>query len=83
MSRPDLEEASYSFPERFLLLVCQYQIFLYMALVLEAMLLSLAVLSWLFADLDAGSATVLLVDFVLLGVCLTLTIAGLAACARR
>lgn len=83
MSRPDLEEASYSFPERFLLLVCQYQIFLYMALVLESMLLSLAVLSWLFADLSAGSATVLLIDFALLGVCLTLTLAGLVACTRR
>lgn len=79
----DLEEASYSFSERFLLLVCQYQIFLYVALVLESMLLSLAVLSWLFADLSEASATVLFIDFVLLGVCMALTVGGLVVCTRR
>lgn len=82
MSRADLEEATYSFPERFLLLVCQYQIFLYMALVVESMLLSLALLSWLVADLSPASATVLLIDFVLLGFALALTIGGLVACNR-
>lgn len=83
MDRPDLEEASYSFSERFLLVVCQYQVFLYVALVLESMLLFLAVLSLLFADLDRAAATVLFIDFVLLGVVIALTVAGLVACNRR
>lgn len=83
MDRPDLEEASYSFSERFLLVVCQYQVFLYVALVLESMLLFLAVLSLLFADLGRAAATVLFIDFVLLGVVIALTVAGLVACNRR
>lgn len=83
MTSPGLEDASYSFSERFLMLVCQYQVFLYMALVLESILLLLAMLSFLAADLDQASATVLFIDFVLLGVVMALTVAGLVACNRR
>lgn len=83
MSGPDLEDASYSSSERFLLVVCQYQIFLYMALVLESMLLLLALLSLLFADLDQASATILVIDFVLLGGVMAPTAAGIIVCNRR
>lgn len=83
MGRPELEDASYSFPERFLLIVCQYQVFLYMALVFESMLLFLAVLSLLFADLNQAAATMLFIDFVLLGLVLALTVAGLVLCNRQ
>jgi hypothetical protein len=83
MSGPEIEEASYSFSERFLLVVCQYQVYLYMALVLESMLLFLAILALFFADLNQASAIVLFMDFVLLGVVMALTVAGLVVCNRR
>jgi hypothetical protein len=83
MSGPEIEEASYSFSERFLLVVCQYQVYLYMALVLESMLLFLAILALFFADLNQASAIVLFMDFVLLGVVMALTVAGLVVCNRQ
>lgn len=82
MSGPELEEASYSYTERFLLIVCQYQIFLYMILVVASMLLFLAILSFVFADLDEAGRIVLYIDFLLIGVVMGLSIAGLVVCNR-
>jgi len=51
-------------------------------LILELMLLLLSVLSALFADLDADTRTVLILDFVLLGGAITITVGGIALCQR-
>lgn len=78
----DVEEASYSYRERFLLKICQYQFVLYMALVLEMMVLSLAVMSLLFGRLDEATQLILLFDFIILGVLIVPTVGGIYVCSR-
>jgi|GEM_PF-3720619 len=79
----ELEEASYSFPERILLNLCQFTYILYIAFVLEMMLLVLAVLSLLFGAHNRASQTILLLDFVLLGLATVPTVLLIVACNRR
>jgi hypothetical protein len=79
----ELEDASYSFRERLLTTMCGYQFLLYMAFVLEMMLITLAVLSALFADLKPETQIILLVDFVLLGVATVPTVGLIVFCNRR
>ena len=79
----ELDEASYSFFERLLLLICRFEFILYLVLVVESMLLLLAILSFIFADLDASTEVVLLLDFVLLAIAIVPTAVGLVLCNRR
>jgi hypothetical protein len=78
----ELEETPDTFVDRFVLLVCEFNFLLYIVLILELMLLLLSVLSALFADLDADTRTVLILDFVLLGGAITITVGGIALCQR-
>lgn len=84
MSGPgDVDDASLTFLERFTIIVCRYNFVIMMAFVLETMLWALAILSYLFGDLDRGSRVVLLINFVLLGVATSITVGGLYLCNRR
>lgn len=74
---------SRSFRDRLLSNVCRYDFVLYMAFVFQVVLLLFAVLSYLFADLDAETQAILLIDFVLLGVAFALTVALIFVCRRR
>jgi len=75
-------DASYSFPRRVLIRICEYDFFLYLAFVLEVILLLFALLSFLFANLDAETWTILMIDFALLGVTLGTTIGLINLCGR-
>jgi len=79
----ELEETENSFLDRLVLLVCEFNFLLYMALILELMLLLLATLSALFAELSEQTQIVLLLDFLLLGVTIALTVGGIVLCQRR
>jgi hypothetical protein len=71
------------FRTRFLNIVCRYDFVFYLLFVFEVLLLLLSVLSLAFADLDAETRAVLVLDFVLLGPTLALTVGAIAVCARR
>jgi len=79
----ELEEASYPLRLRFVMVVCQYSFLLYIALVLEMMLLTFAVFAAVFAEQGPAGATILLIDFVLLGVATVPTVGFLIVCNRR
>jgi len=78
----DLDEASYPLHVRFTMVVCQNAFVLYIAFVAEMMLLTFAVFAAVFADLDPGGRTVLLLDFALLAVAIVPTVAFLIVCSR-
>lgn len=60
--------------------VAQHDYLLYLSLVIEIPLLLLAILSFLFADHDRSTQTILLIDFAILGVLLGLTTTLLYLC---
>lgn len=71
-----------TFRRRLLKSVCQHDYLMYLAFTFEVMLLVLAVLSFLYADLDEATRTILLIDFVLLGGLLVVTVALIYGCHR-
>lgn len=79
----ELDEASNSLIERLLLIVCRFNFILYIALVLESMLLLLATLSLLFGSLDSESELILRLDFALLAIVMIPTVGGIVFCKRR
>ena len=77
-----VKESSYTFFERAKLLVCRNQYLLYVALVLESMLWTLAILSLLFGRLDDGTRLVLYIDLLLLSIVTLPVVGGLIMCRR-
>lgn len=69
-----------SFRDRLLGNVCQYDYLMYIVLVLEILLLLLALLSYLFADLNDETRAILLLDFVLLGILFAGTVLVIKVC---
>lgn len=57
-----------SFRDRLLGIICQYDFMLYIMLIFEIMLLLLGLFSYLFADLNQETQTILMLDFALLGI---------------
>lgn len=79
----ELDDASYTLIERLLIIVCRFNFILYIALVLESMLLLLATLSLLFGNLDSESELILQLDFLLLVILMIPTVGGIVFCKRR
>jgi hypothetical protein len=78
-----VSEHSDAFGGRLLKLVCQYDYVLYLAFVLEVMLLLFGLMSFLFAELDEETETILILDFILLGGLLVGTLSLIYVCKRR
>jgi len=80
----DIEEIEeiepYSFHERVLMLVCQYAFLLYLAFVFEIVLLVFATLSYLYADLNKATRSILMLDFAVLGVAVLVTTGLIRLC---
>ena len=76
-------DASPSFRERFLRNICQYDFVMYLAFVVEVILLLFALMSYLFADLDKETETILTIDFLLLGTTFAVTVGFIYICSRR
>lgn len=72
-----------TFRQRLVSNICQYDFMLYIVFIIEVVLLLFAVLSYLFADLDPGTHTILLIDFFLLGVAFLLTFGLIVVCNKR
>lgn len=70
------------FRERLQSTVRQYDFVLYLVLVFEILLFLFAILAYLFAELNAETRSILVLDFVLLGVLLIVT-AGLIRFSHR
>jgi len=84
MSNVDkLDDASSGLFRRISTLVCAQQHVLALAFAFEMAMLSLAVLSLLFGDLNAATKTVLLLDFALLTVVIVPTAGFLIHCLRK
>lgn len=81
--RNELDDSSHSFRELFLIHICQFQFVMYIGLVYVMMLLLLAIASLLFGALDEGTRVVLLINFLLLGIALTVILIGLYLCRRQ
>jgi len=75
--------SSTTFRERFLRNICQYDFAIYLAFVVEVVILLFSLLSFLFADLDTETGTILFIDFVLLGSALAVTVGFLYICSQR
>lgn len=71
-----------SFGERWIANISRYSYVLYLALVLEFLLLVLSVASFVGGDHDEATRTILLLDFALIGVAIALT-AGIILLCRR
>lgn len=71
-----------TFHDRLMGRVCQYDFALYIAFIFEIVLLLLAGLSYLFANLNRETEQILLLDFALLGVAFALTTALIYLCRR-
>lgn len=72
-----------AFRGRFMRTVCQHDYLMYLAFTFEVMLLLLAVLSFLYADLDRSTRSILILDFVLLGGLFTGTVGLIYVCNSR
>lgn len=72
-----------SFAQRVIGNICEYDFVLYWALVFEIVLLLFATMAFVFGDLDRQTELVLLLDFVLLGIVLAVTVGLIRLCGRR
>lgn len=79
----ELDESSAGLARRLSILVCSQIHILALAFVFEVIMLLLAVLSWLFGDLNTATRTVLLLDFILLGVVTVPTGGAILFCTRK
>lgn len=79
----ELDESSGGFARRLSILVCSQIHILALAFVFEIIMLLLAVLSLLFGDLDTETQTVLMLDFILLGIVTIPTAAAILFCTRQ
>ena len=72
-----------SFGQRVLGNICEYDFLLYWALIFEIVLLLFATIAFVFGDLDRETELILLLDFVLLGFVLAVTVGLIRLCGRR
>lgn len=70
------------FRERILINVCQFDYLLYMTLVFQMVLGILSVVVFVFGDLNPASHSIMIINFVLLGVLLALTVTLIYICGR-
>lgn len=77
-----MADTQLSFGERWIANISRYSYVLYLALVLEALLLALAVASLLGGQHDEATRTILLLDLALIGVAMALTVGIIALCRR-
>ncbi|MFC4247771.1 hypothetical protein ACFOZ7_12505 [Natribaculum luteum] len=78
-----MEEPSVSVAERWMDLVCRFNFVLYLALILEGLFLLLSVASAISGPQDHRTRTILLLNFVLLGIAMTVTVGLLYLCRRH
>lgn len=76
-----MQEAS--FPQRVAGNICQYDFILYWVLIIEVVLLLFALLSALFGNLDKGTQTILILDFLMLGFVTAATLGLIYFCGKR
>jgi len=70
------------FRERILIKICQFDYVMYMTLVLQMVLGIFSVLVFVFGDLNPASHSIMIINFVLLGVLLALTVTVIYLCGR-
>ena len=78
-----MEELSSSFKDRLIGNICSWDYLLYIAFILEIVLLLFALLAFFLGDLDTETQTILYIDFVLLGIVLAATIYLISLCNRH
>jgi len=71
------------FRERLVSNICAHDFLLYLAFIVEVVFLIFSLLSYLFAELDRATHTILLVNFTLLGIAFALTIFLITVCSRN
>lgn len=75
-----MADTQLSFGQRWVATISRYSSVLYLALVLESLLLVVSLASFVGGQHDEATRTILLLDFALIGIAITLTVGMLTVC---